>query len=142
MFNIKAEKGPVDISGISTRFDQEIRLEEIGRLTELGVNVVSVQVDLEPLVRKRAFASVPVKVLTADQFTASVKPSEASIVITGPVRELEKLKISEIELLADARLFSGGKGTVELEARLPKGFRLVATSPAEVSIFVKKVGAK
>jgi len=133
---------PVDISGISTGFDREIRLEEIGRLTELGVNVVSVQVDLEPLVRKRAFASVPIKVLTGDQFTASVKPSEASIVITGPVRELERLKLSQIELFADASLFSGGKGSVELEARLPNGFTVVATSPAEVSVIVKKVGEK
>ncbi len=134
--------GPVDISGISRELDREMRLEEVGRLTELGVNVVSVRVDLEPLVRKRAFASLPIKVLTAEGFQASVKPLEASIVVTGPSKDLEKLEKVEIGLVADASPFSQGQGIVELQAKLPSGFSMVAASPAEVKVNIWKTGEK
>ena len=137
--NFKSIKtNPLNITGINSSQRKEISLDEIGKFSSLGVNVVSVDLRVSPLVSKRVIENVPISVIAPPGMAATIEPSNATVVITGPVERLAEIRKDNITLLADSRKFNSGLHQVDIAGVLPEDFEIVTTSPPRVKVTIVK----
>jgi|GEM_PF-5920418 len=123
----------VSVSNLRGNKRLEVPLKDVGRLTSLGLNMVSVEVSVLPIPGEKVFPSVPIKVLAAPGFAATAETSKATITLAGPLSILDQLNP---ELIADCRDLGEGRHKIGLSSELPKGVTLESTLPQVVTVIV------
>lgn len=121
-----------DIESSGPVFARDISIEDVGKLSTLSVNMVNVSRAGVSSARKKAIEGVPISLLTATGYSGSLSQNTASIVLSGPGGEIDKLKSSDLTLIVDATRSPIGSHNLKVSALLPEGYKMVATSPPEV----------
>lgn len=124
----------LDISGRETTKRFELPLIDKGPHTTLGLNVVTVEVKVAPILSDRVFSKVTVNVMAPEGYAATVEPSSVKVTVSGTQNLLDKLSEKEIHLMVDARTLSAGKVMITPEEKLPNGLRIVEMNPKKVAL--------
>jgi YbbR domain-containing protein len=133
---------PVDVSNLKSPEVTDVSLEVSDSLiTVKDVTLVAVDIRVGPVRTERTFDNVGIKVLGADGYAATVEPSRASLVLSGPAEEIKALSVASIALIADGRSLPPGRHKLALTGEFGQGVRIIKTVPAEVTVnLVKKNG--
>lgn len=126
----------LDLEGLTGPMQTEVSLVPPGVHTLLDVNVVSVDVKVVPVISERSISGVRIGVRSSDGGATTVSPSSATVVVSGPVNELESLTASDIELLVDVSNLSDGRQRVPISAQVPEGINLESVTPATAEVVV------
>ncbi len=128
---------PVEISNVSNTIKREVRLEPVGPYTTMDVNIVSADIEISPILEKRVFRRVPIKLVMKTGQKGRVHPEFVSVDIIGPVNGISDLKMEEVVVKVDARkinLSQKKSAQVPLTVSLPEGYLLEASSPEIVEL--------
>lgn len=126
----------VDISEYRERTRLEVSLKEIGDLISPSVTLVAVDVKVSEEPKQKSLSNVNVKVLAPAGFAATVQPTRASVVLSGPPSKLGAITGTGISLSADGRNLGVGRHSVSLTAELPEGVKILKTMPAKVTVIL------
>ncbi len=130
---------PVDISGQSVELLQETQLVLPAEVTSTGDDVVTVLVTLTASMGSRTFEVGTVLVGAQPDFSYRLDESSVSVVISGPVSELDKVAIDELSVEVPVDGLSVGDNDVMPNIRTPRGTSVVRTTPATVRVTVTPV---
>lgn len=128
----------VDVSGLAAFKRLEVELVEIAPSVKLSVNVVTVEIDIKPVVVEKLFKGVAVRAIAPKGFAVSAAPSKVNVVLAGPVTALKRLDPDKLVMIADAGNLSAGRHKVELDAELPQDVIIMQTLPKRVSVSVSE----
>ncbi len=129
---------PIDLSGLAENYQGKVGLDvtglSVGKVdpTEVGVDVA-----LKEKVAEREFAKVPVQTINHIH-AAKVAPSEADLVLQGPVRVVAGLSNDMVGVVLDLEGMSLGKHTVKAEISLPPKIKLVRVNPERFTVTISK----
>ena len=130
---------PVDISGQSVELLQETQLVLPAEVTSTGDDVVTVLVTLTASMGSRTFEVGTVLVGAQPDFSYRLDESSVSVVISGPVSELDKVAIDELSVEVPVDGLPVGDNDVMPNIRTPRGTSVVRTTPATVRVTVTPV---
>jgi len=130
---------PLDISRLKGSYSKDLTLQEVGDGVTLNVNMVSVRLEEAPTNRKRAIEKVSIRLISPPGMLVDLKEKVATVVLTGPPADLEKLDPSQITLVADATRLGAGSHRVKIAGLLPGGYEILTTSPPEVIVRVRNI---
>ncbi len=130
---------PVDISGQSVELMQEARLVLPDEVTSTGEDVVRVLVTFTASVGSRMFEVGTVLVGAQPDFSYRLDESSVSVVISGPVSELDELAIDELSVEVPVDGLPVGDNDVMPNIRTPRGTSVVRTTPETVRVTVTPV---
>ncbi len=100
---------PVDVTGASDSFTEQIRVRRPSELTYLSSDTVTVAVEIGPVIKSKTFEDVKLSVEgTGSDYKASLGQSRASVTITGPQLWVESLRSSDLTLTCDASGLTAG----------------------------------
>jgi YbbR domain-containing protein len=126
---------PVDVSNLKSPEVTEVSLEISDSLIAVKeVTLVAVDIKVGPVRVERTFDNVGIKVLAADGYAATVEPSRATLILSGPADEIKSLNVAGISLIADGRSLPPGRHKVALSGEFGHGVRIIKTVPAEVTV--------
>lgn len=100
---------PVDVTGASDSFTEQIRVRRPSELTYLSSDTVTVAVEIGPVIQSKTFEDIKLSVQgTGDGYGASLAQSRVSVTVTGPQLWVESLRSSDITLSCDASGLTAG----------------------------------
>lgn len=132
----EVETEPVDISGITASVRNEVTLRITDPLITASVTLVTVSVKVDVIQGERTLDNLSITLIPPEGFAATVEPLIASAVISGPVDSIQKLDPKSVILSADARLLKRGKYELKISSDVPKGIKVLKTSPEKVLVRV------
>ena len=104
---------PVDITGLKDDIESQIGLNLPNGIELVGDQQVTVQIGIAAIESSLALTNVPVIASgLASNLTATITPNTADIIIGGPLRSLETLKVSDLQILIDLSGLLPGKYTI------------------------------
>lgn len=135
--NIKTQM--VDIRALKTTETRTVSVGNPGSLTTIEPREVTVDIDVEPIMKEVSFEKVPVKIggENADGFEA--KPNMVSVEVTGPSHLLNSLKAESIQVLASPDPKASFPVSVDIQVSVPEGISLVYTNPGKVQLSRREV---
>ena len=133
---LSVDTGPVSLVGATSDVAATVPLSLPNGVKTLGTSDVSVAVNIEPKSSNKTFSAGIVLAGARDDRTYSLSTSQVSIVIGGPVADLDRLDPSSFTVTADVSALPVGTHTVALTANLPQGLTVVSISPPSVSVEV------
>jgi len=130
---IKTE--PIDITGLTETFTQTVTLDLPEGITLDEVQVVSVSVEIEPILTTGVY-NRPAEVQGLDEgLTATVDPEEVRVVLFGPLPALDTLSEDEVRVTVDAFGLLTGTYSLEPSVSLPdRGIELRSVQPQLVTV--------
>ena len=128
---------PIDITGLTETFTQTVTLELPEDITLDEVQVVSVSVEIEPILTTGVY-NRPVEVLGLGRnLTSTVQPTEVRIVLFGPLPVLDSLAEDEVRVTVDAFGLITGTYNLEPDIDLPdRGIELRSVQPSLVAVTI------
>ncbi len=126
----------VDVSEFQEPARLEVALKDLGDLIYPSVTLVAVDIKVSETPKQKSLSQVNVKVLAPTGFAATVQPTKASAVLSGPPSKLAAITDTTLSLSADGRNLGVGRHSVALTAELPEGVKIVNTIPAKVTVIL------
>ncbi len=127
---------PVDISGQSVELLADARLVLPGEVTSTGDDVVTVLVTFTASIGSRTFEIGTVLVGAQPDFSYRVDESSLSVIISGPVSQLDELAIDDLSVEVPVDGLPIGDNDVMPIVRTPRGMSVVRTTPETVRVTV------
>ncbi len=101
---------PLDLSGLKDDFESQVSLKLPDGIELVGDQQVSVQVGVSAIESSLALTNVIVEASgLASNLTAQITPGTTDVIIGGPLRSLETIKVSDLRLLIDLTGMLPGK---------------------------------
>ena len=91
-------------------------------------------VTLEELTMTREFERIPIRLANATGLEARLRPATIELVLRGPQRLLQHLKLEPDAVYVDAGALGPGTHTVVPRVDLPAGVEVARRNPEEVSL--------
>lgn len=105
--------GYVDVTGLTESVNSRQRLRETGSLAYVSASIVTVAVEIGPIIQDATFNSLPINVVNVeDGLTAEAGVSAGSVVVSGPKLWIRQLRARDVSLRCDASGLT--EGTYEL----------------------------
>ena len=126
---------PIDITGLTDTFTQTVTLDLPEGITLDEVQVVSVTVEIEPILTTGVY-NRPVEILGLGRnLTSTVEPEEVRVVLFGPLPVLDTLSEDEVRVTVDAFGLISGTYNLEPNVDLPdRGIELRSAQPPLVTV--------
>ena len=126
---------PIDITGLTDTFTQTVTLDLPEGITLDEVQVVSVTVEIEPILTTGVY-NRPVEILGLGRnLTSTVEPEEVRVVLFGPLPVLDTLSEDEVRVTVDAFGLISGTYSLEPNIVLPdRGIELRSAQPPLVTV--------
>ena len=101
---------PLDLSGLKDDFESQVSLKLPDGIELVGDQQVSVQVGVSAIESSLALTNVIVEASgLASNLTAQITPGTTDVIIGGPLRSLETIKVSDLRVLIDLTGMLPGK---------------------------------
>jgi len=128
---------PIDITGLTDTFTQTVTLNVPEGLSLDEVQVVSVTVEIEPILTTGVY-NRPAEVQgLEDDLVATVDPEEVRVVVFGPLPVLDSLAEDEVRVTVDAFGLLTGTYSLEPSVSLPdRGIELRSIQPPLVTVSI------
>jgi YbbR domain-containing protein len=128
---------PIDITGLTETFTQQVALEFPLGITPDEVQTIQVTVEIEPILTTGVY-NRPVAVLGLEQgLTAVIDPEEVRVILFGPLPMLDTLLEEEVRVVVDAVGLKAGTYALEPIVTLPdRGVELRTVQPNFVSVTI------
>ena len=127
---------PVDISGQSVELVTETALVFPDEVTAAGVEQVSVIVTFTESLGSRAFEIGTALTGAQPEYTYRVEEPSVSVVISGPVAQLDDLGVDEVTVEIPVNGLEVGDNEVMPIVRTPRGTNVVRVTPETVRVTV------
>jgi hypothetical protein len=130
----------VDLSKLTEPVELELPVAEFDPLVTLDVNVVTVQLNIQPKIERRTFSKV--KLLPRGEPTgpAVLESPSVKVTLSGPVKKIAELKEDDIHAVVDFSGLSEGKHQVPVMVSPVSGFTIQQVAPETVPVIVGKSG--
>jgi YbbR domain-containing protein len=131
---------PVDITGLTESFRQQVALVLPVGITLDEVAEVFVDIEIEPFLTTRPYNQAVVLQGLTEDMTASVEPEDVRVVLFGPLPALETLVDEEVRVTVD--LFDLGPGIYSLEPAVDfpeRGIELRSIQPSLVTVNITRL---
>lgn len=125
----------IDITGLTETFSQTVTLDLPEGITLDEVQVVSVTVEIEPILTTGVY-NRPVEILGLGRsYTSTVEPQEVRVVLFGPLPVLDTLPEDEVRVTVDAFGLITGTYSLEPNVDLPdRGIELRSIQPSLITV--------
>lgn len=130
----KIRTEPLNVPAASA-FDESVALERLGELVQLQPERVVVRGRVEEIKVSQDFKQVEIGVRNAGT-RYLVQPRRADVIVRGPRRLLQGLKLSQENVFVDVAGLAPGAHREKIEVTLPEGIEALELRPSEVSIRV------
>lgn len=128
----------VDLQQLSHQQKFELGLNPPSPFLKLSTNTAVVELIALPIIAKQNYEKVNIKIISPSGYAATVEPSKANVVLVGAKDDLELLKATKVDLIADSQGLKEGKHEVGLRADLPPGVKILSTEPEKVLVILRK----
>lgn len=128
---------PIDITGLTETFTQQVTLDLPPGISLDEVQVFSVTVEIEPILTTGVY-NRPVELQGLDaELAATVNPEEVRVVLFGPLPVLDTLAENEVRVTVDAFGLLTGTYSLEPTVDLPdRGIELRSIQPPLVTVVI------
>lgn len=133
---LQLKTAEINLDGMESSKRIELPIRELGRLMTYNVNMVSVEIEIAPIVEQKVFKNLSITVLNPQDHTAVSKPAKVNVALSGPTNIVGQLQASDINLFVDARSLTEGTHLLKVEANLPDQVAIISTDPGEISLTV------
>lgn len=128
---------PLDLSGLKDDFESQVSLKLPDGIELVGDQQVNVQVGVSAIESSLALTNVTVEASgLASNLTAQINPGTTDVIIGGPLRSLETIKVSDLRILIDLTGMLPGKYVItsgftlnnpdlQIDNLLPASFEVV-----------------
>ena len=128
---------PIDINGLTQTWEQAAVLDLAEGVTVDPEQIVTVTIEIEPILTTSTFIRVPERRGLRSGFMATVEPAQVRVVIFGPLPVLDTLAESDVRVILD--LFGLGAGTYSIEPDVivpDRGIEIRSIQPSAVSVTI------
>lgn len=125
----------VDVSGWDRTERREVQLSDWDGLTVLGLNFVTVEVEVRPKTATRKFAHLPLEVVVSEGLAASITNTKIDLTVVGEAELVGSLTASQLKVVADCRGLGAGQFNVPVTtSQLPDGIEVKGYTPSSVTV--------
>jgi YbbR domain-containing protein len=126
---------PIDITGLTETFSQQVTLVLPDGITLDEVQVLTVTVEIEPILSTAVY-NRPIEFQgIGEKFTATADPEEARVVLFGPLPILDALTEDEVHITVDAFGLVTGSYSLEPVVSFPeRGLELRSVQPPLITV--------
>jgi YbbR domain-containing protein len=124
---------PLDLHGATSTVERPVSLVTSELVTAKPMRVAAV-VTLEELTMTREFERVQVQLVNDDGFEARIRPPTIELVLRGPQRLLQHLKLEPDAVQVDAATLGVGTHQVVPRVELPAGIEVARRRPEHVTV--------
>jgi YbbR domain-containing protein len=129
------ETYPLDLRTVSEDFTRSINLRLPGNHIESDQDKVNIKIDIDLVVLDRVFTQIPLEIRSLESLQKlKTVPSIVDVLVSGPREQVKGLLVSDIQAFVSASDFSEGK-SFPIDIDLPKGIKLISTTPKVVKVF-------
>lgn len=129
----------IDLEGLTSSRKMDILIQDPPRLVSLSVNVVTADVEIEPVMEEHVISNVPVKLKGLQGFAASVRPGGVEIMLNGPKIQIDKIREkNSLELVVDCQGLSEGKHSLVPVLDADLGVKIIKMEPEKVTVVLVK----
>ena len=133
------ETKPVDLSQRNESFTEKVELNLPDGVQVVDDLFVLVNVDITPIIGNLSLTNIPVETIGLDSpYEAEVVPDKVNVIITGPLNDLESLKLDELRVLIDLTGYQPGSYTIEPDFSLNiAGLQAESISPTTFKVTIQ-----
>jgi YbbR domain-containing protein len=125
---------PLDLHGSTATVERALPLVSPGELVVPRPERVMAVVTLEELTMTREFERVEVKLVNAGGFEARIRPATIELVLRGPQRVLQHLKLDPGAVQVDVATLGVGRHEVVPRVQLPDDVEVARRRPEQVTV--------
>jgi len=125
---------PLDLHGATATVERTVSLVAPADLVVPRPDRVAAVVTLEELTMTREFDRVEIRLVNVAGFEARVRPATIELVLRGPQRLLQHLKLEPGAVYVDAETLEAGSHQVVPRVDLPAGVEVARRRPEQVTL--------
>jgi YbbR domain-containing protein len=128
---------PIDINGLTQTFEQTAVLELPEGVSVDPEQIVTVRIEVEPILTTSTFIRVPERRGLRSGFEATVEPAQVRVVVFGPLPVLDALAESDVRVILDLFGLEAGDYSIEPDVIVPdRGIEVRSIQPTAVSVTI------
>jgi YbbR domain-containing protein len=134
---------PIDINGLTQTFEQTAVLDLPEGLSVDPEQIVTVRIEVEPILTTSTFIRVPERRGLRSGFEATVEPTQVRVVVFGPLPVLDALAESDVRVILDLFGLEEGTYSIEPDVIVPdRGIEVRSVQPTAVSVTIAEIEAR
>lgn len=130
---------PIDINNATDDINAQVALNLPESLAAVGLNSVSVRIQVDPILASRAYEVEPVIRGLGPGLTRTVPLRTVDVVVSGPLPILDTLGNGLTQVIADLSGLGPGVHAVRLTPVVPEGLTVVSLFPEQVNITIAEL---
>ncbi len=128
---------PIDINGLAQTFEQAAVLGLPEGIAVDPEQIVTVTIEIEPILTTSTFIRVPERRGLRSGFTATMEPTQVRVVLFGPLPALDTLAESDVRVILDLFGLEPGTYSIEPDVIVPdRGIEIRSVQPSAVSVTI------
>ena len=128
---------PIDINGLTQTYEQTAVLALPGGVSVDPEQIVTVRIEVEPILTTSTFIRVPERRGLRSGFEAIVEPAQVRVVVFGPLPVLDALAESDVRVILDLFGLEAGDYSIEPDVIVPdRGIEVRSIQPTAVSVTI------
>lgn len=134
------ETETIDLSTITESLSKKLSLKLPQGVTIVGDQTISVNITVEPVEGTVTISNVPVSVLGLEEgFSATISPELIDVLLTGPVRALEKITSEQVLAAVELQDLTAGQYQLTPNVSITSDEDVVVQSllPATIEVTIK-----
>ena len=124
----------VDLSKFIANGKKEVFLISPDKDITTEISIVTADIKVSAVMGQKTFKNVRVNIESPKGFAATLDKSRVTVLVTGPVKTLETMKVADIYLIADGTKLESGEHSLRLKGKFPEGVSIVKTVPERVRV--------
>lgn len=133
----------IDINGLTQTFEQTAVLDLPEGLSVDPEQIVTVRIEVEPILTTSTFIRVPERRGLRSGFEATMEPTQVRVVVFGPLPVLDALAESDVRVIIDLFGLEEGTYSIEPDVIVPdRGIEVRSVQPAAVSVTIAEIEAE
>ena len=133
----------IDITGLTESFEQPAVLNLPAGVAVDPEQVVTVRIEIEPILTTSTYIRVPEMRGLRDVFTATTTPSQVRVVLFGPLPVLDTLAEDDVRVTLDLFGLEPGTYSIEPDVNIPdRDIEIRSIQPAAVSVTIAEAEAE
>jgi YbbR domain-containing protein len=128
---------PISITGATLVITERTPLTVPTNVVVVGVNFVTVTVDILPILSSRTMTSAVETQGLSQGWVATLSPSEVDVILEGPDTLLVDLTPDDIQVFVNLFGLSFGTHRVEPVVLAPEGIRVVSVIPETIEVVIQ-----
>lgn len=133
------ETEPVNIEGARESVSRQVKLNLPVGISALGVQSVRVEVEITPIEGGLTLEKEIEFQGLKPGLEAKSSPETVSVILAGPLPELENLNPEDVRVVVDLRDLGPGTYKVEPKVVLPEGLKVESLLPNKVEVVISKI---